>query len=94
MAGTIVKKVGELSPAEKACIASLLGTDICDDQELVVSLVSPGSEVAKNRMQAWKDLLESMDKLGEGFAHVPDDEMEAALDKAMTIARPTYEPIR
>lgn len=66
-----------------------------DNEQLTVALIDSADEqVGQSRVQARRHLLESMDRLSAQFQGLPDEQLDAALDKAIQAVRPSYEPQR
>lgn len=96
----VVRKAKDLDKTVRHWVGSLFGRELADDEQVSVALPSapapsaPVAQVAAERAQARRQLLESMDRLGERFKDVSDEQLDAALDEAMKSARPSYEPQR
>ena len=86
-----VKRVGELKAPEKAWLVSMLGADVSDDAEVQITLRQPGMPAIPG-VQASAALVEIMGRMEAKLYGVPDNEMEAALDEAMSAVRPQYRP--
>lgn len=94
LSNVVVRKAKDLDRSVRIWVCSLFGRELADDEQVSVALPNAGEQVAADRAQARRQLLESMDRLGERFQGVPDDQLDAALDEAMKAARPSYEPQR
>ncbi|MBX3413236.1 MAG: hypothetical protein KF708_11150 [Pirellulales bacterium] len=82
--GLIVCKAKDLNPDARAWIASMVGRELRDEDEVTVTVPNPSHhQLGDERAQARRRLLASMEQLSERFKDVPDDEMDAVLDEAM-----------
>lgn len=89
----VVRLVKDLDRPVRLWVCSLFGRELADDEQVTVGLPDVGaSEVAQDRAQARRRLLESMDQLSSQFGGFADEQLDVALDKAMQAVRPIYEP--
>lgn len=83
------------SPDFSSWVSSLFGRELADNEQVTVGVPEPAAEqIVQDRAQARRRLLESMDRLSARFKGLSDEQLEAALDKAMQAVRPSYEPQR
>lgn len=89
----VVRLVKDLDLSVRVWISSLFGRELADDEQVAVGLPDLGSEpIVVDGAQARRQLLESLDRLSGQFQGTPDDQLEAALDRALKAARPAYDP--
>lgn len=93
LGNVVVRQAKDLDQSVRIWVASLFGRELGDDEQVAVGL--PDAEIAQvagDRAQARRQLLESMEQLSSQFKGVPDEQLDVALDRAMKAVRPSYEP--
>lgn len=81
----------ELSPEKRRAAELLVGQAVADDESLIVNItksnvVQPAPQGAA-RTEALRRLLDRIDRTAQRAAHVPDAEIEAAIDEAVAYVR-------
>ena len=84
MQNIAVHKVGNLQQTTKETVEGLLGRKLADEEEVAVLAFPPHPAPPEAVCQAAATRLANvMDKAAEKAAHIPDDELQAAIDEAL-----------
>lgn len=92
ISNSVVRKAKDLDKSVRNWLRSLFGRDLADDEQVSIALPKADEQVVEDRAQVRRQLLESMDRLGERFQNVPDEQLMSVLDEAMNAVRPGFQP--
>lgn len=87
MDASAIVKAGDMDPAARQWVASVLHVDLSDGDELTLALRRADDERAMRRAKARERLLALLTKIDEKMRNVPDDEMDEAIEEAMQFVR-------
>ena len=87
MDASAIAKAGDIAPAARQWVASVLHVDLNDGDELTLALRRANDERAARRANARSRLLALLAKMDKKTRDVPDDEMEQAIEEAMQFVR-------
>jgi hypothetical protein len=88
MDNVAMRKVKDLEPAARRWLQKLLGRKLQEAEEVTVMVSSAQSASPEAvRRKAFARLERIMDKAAQKAAHIPDREVEAAIDEAMAHVR-------
>ena len=92
----MVHHVKDLSAEQRMAIESLLGRALLDEEALSIRPipVTKDAPPLSRRREIAKQMREHFAKLDQQTQDIPQDEMDGAIDEALTHVRPSYKPIR
>ncbi len=87
MDASAIVKAGDMDPAARQWVASVLHVDLSDGDELTLALRRADDERATRRANARERLLALFTKIDEKTRTVTDNEMDKAIEEAMKFVR-------
>ena len=91
MEKSIVLRPTEMSPEQRRAAEVLLGAAVAEDETVFVRAakgqVIQSAPRGEARKEAFRLLLDRIDRTAQRAAHVPDAEIDAAIDEAVAYVR-------
>jgi hypothetical protein len=89
MANVVVCKVRDLGIQTREWVARMFGRELAADEQVTVMVFPPDHAPSPvERQAAWERIKKVLDRARENTRDIPEAEMEAAIDEAMSHVRP------